>query len=57
MRYCLVGASLIDCLLLGLLAPLAMAMETPSFKSAQPAWAKDRAEEMNFSLGFRAVVT
>ncbi len=30
--------------------------ETPSFKSAQPAWATDRAEEMNLSLGFRAVV-
>jgi hypothetical protein len=49
-------SALIDCLLLGLLAPRVMAMDTPSFKSAQPSWAKDRAEEMNLSLGFRAVV-
>ena len=33
-----------------------MALETPSFKSGQPAWAEGQAEEMNVSLGFRAVV-
>ncbi len=55
MRYHLLPL-LIACLLLGLLAPAAMAIETLSFQSAQPVWAKDRAEEMNLSLGFRAVV-
>ena len=53
---CYLLNSLIACLLLGLLTPMAMALETPSFQSAQPSWAKDRAEEMNVSLGFRAVV-
>lgn len=46
----------IACLLLGLLAPASLAIETPSFQSAQPAWAEGRSEEMNLSLGFRAVV-
>ena len=49
---CLAIASLF----LGLFAPVAMALETPSFNSAEPAWAEGRAEEMNLSLGFRAVV-
>jgi alpha-L-rhamnosidase len=48
--------SLITALLFGLLAPVASALETPSFKSGHPAWAEGRAEEMNLSLGFRAVV-
>jgi alpha-L-rhamnosidase len=33
-----------------------MGLETPSFNSAQPVWVDGRAEEMNLSLGFRAVV-
>ncbi len=44
------------CSVLGLSAPAAMGLETLSFQSAKAAWAKDRAEEMNLSLGFRAVV-
>ncbi|NLS98274.1 MAG: hypothetical protein GXX96_39595 [Planctomycetaceae bacterium] len=47
---------LIAAFLLVLLPPHAHAIETLSFQSAQPVWAKGRAEEMNLSLGFRAVV-
>ncbi len=39
-----------------LLPSQAHALETVSFQSAKPAWAEGRAEEMNLSLGFRAVV-
>ena len=55
MKYCL-RDSLIACISLSLLAPAAVGIETLSFQSGQPAWVKDRAEEMNLSLGFRAVV-
>ncbi len=49
-------ASLAAWLSLTLMPPLATALDTPSFHSAQPVWAEGRAEEMNVSLGFRAVV-
>ena len=39
-----------------LLTSVTLALETPSRNPAQPVWAEGRAEEMNLSLGFRAVV-
>ncbi|MHB8901262.1 MAG: alpha-L-rhamnosidase-related protein [Thermoguttaceae bacterium] len=55
MKYFLLSC-LAACCLARLPVPSALAIETLSFQSGRPAWAKDRAEEMNLSLGFRAPV-